>query len=453
MTTDVDSSGPAAPAEPPTPLTPPADDPLGDEIAELCAHINAATYRLLSLLRRYDEQGLWEGCRSCAHWLSWRTGISLGPAREKMRVARCLPTLPLISAALAKGEISYSKVRALTRVATADNEDELLTFARHGTTAHVERLVRGWRRLEAADAGQEARTARRGLSLYLTDDGDYQIRGRLSPEVGALLRKALEGTEDRLYREQRAAGTEHRTTATQRRADALGLWLEEHVQPQVQMVVHSFEGPGSEARPAEAPASVVTEEGSRVSAETSSRLCCDAEVVPIARGADGSVLDVGRRQRTVGWRLRKALDARDGGCRFPGCTSRLRTHAHHIRHWAQGGETAMDNLVLLCPFHHRAVHEGGWRVEMDEWGVPRFFNPLGVHMPLVPDPQDIGGLSPETPAQDHGLARWHGRNDIGPWTGTTLWQGERLDLGWALACFWREGGEGGGDRAGPVDAG
>ena len=445
MTTDIDSSGPASPAEPAAVLTPPADDPLGNEIAELCAHINAATYRLLSLLRRYDEEGLWEGCRSCAHWLSWRTGISLGPAREKMRVARCLPSLPLISRALAKGELSYSKVRALTRVATADNEAELLTFGRHGTTAHVERLVRGWRRLEATEAGEEARAARRGLSLYLTDEGDYQIRGRLGPEVGALLRKALEATEDRLYREERAAGTEHRTTATQRRADALGLWLEEQVQPQVQLVVHSFEGPAPAAPAAAAAApSVVTEEGSRVSPETSSRLCCDAEVVPIALGADGSVLDVGRSRRTAGWRLRKALDARDGGCRFPGCASRLRTHAHHIRHWAHGGETAMDNLVLLCPFHHRAVHEGGWQVEMDERGIPRFFNPLGVHVPEVPDPPDIEGLMPETPAQDHGLSRWHGQNGIGPWTGTTLWQGERLDLGWALACFWREGGERGG---------
>ena len=458
-----------APATPAPPVPTPSDDPLGDRIAALCAHIDAATYRLLTLLRVYDEEGRWQGCRSCAHWLSWRTGISLGPAREKMRVARCLPSLPLISCALARGELSYSKVRALTRVATADNEAELLTFARHGTTAHVERLVRGWRRLEAADAGEEARAARRGLSLYLTDEGDYRIRGRLSPEVGALLRKALEATEDRLYREERAAGTEHRTTATQRRADALGLWLEEQAMPQVQLVVHSFEGPAPEGPAAPAPAapaaaaaaaaapSVVTEEGSRVSSETSSRLCCDAEVVPIARGADGSVLDVGRSRRTAGWRLRKALDARDGGCRFPGCTSRLRTHAHHIRHWVQGGETAMDNLVLLCPFHHRAVHEGGWQVKMDERGIPRFFNPLGVHVPQVPDPPDIGGLMPgeasatpsatappETPAQDHGLARWHGQNGIGPWTGTTLWQGERLDLGWALACFWRGGGERGG---------
>ena len=450
-----------------------SDDPLGDRIAALCAHINAATYRLLTLLRAYDEEGLWQGCRSCAHWLSWRTGISLGPAREKVRVARRLPSLPLISTALSKGEISYSKVRALTRIATADNEAELLTFADHGTTAHVERLVREWRRLDRGDDDQAERADRRGLSLHLAEDGNYEIRGRLSPEVGALLLKALESTEDKIFREQRAAGTEHETTAAHRRADALGLWLEERLQPRVQLVVHSFEGEAPPASPTilEAP-SLVTEEGSRVSAETSSRLCCDAEVVPIARGADGSVLDVGRRQRTVGWRLRKALDARDGGCRFPGCGSRRRTHAHHIVHWAHGGKTAMDNLVLLCPFHHRAVHEGGWRVEMDERGVPNFFNPPGVHMPLAPEAPDIGDLLPEdasarSPAgalapapgvtlpdasaptpPDFGLARWHGRRGIGPWTGTTRWQGESIDWGWAMVCLWGDGGGGGvGDRA------
>ena len=218
----------------------------------------------------------------------------------------------------------------------------------------------------------------------------------------------------------------------------------------------------------------------------------------MTRGADGSVLDVGRRRRTVGWRLRKALDARDGGCRFPGCGSRLRTHAHHITHWARGGETALHNLVLLCPFHHRAVHEGGWRVEMDEHGVPQFFNPLGVHMPAVPEAPDIGGLLPGgasevagvpaadlpavTPADDpaaapvatladeptaaladdpaaapadllppatpdFGLARWHGQCGIGPQNGGSLWRGERIDWGWALACLWREGGDGDGGTA------
>ena len=450
-------------------------DPLGDEIALLSAHITAATYRLLCLLRVYDEQERWQGFRSCAHWLSWRTGISLGPAREKVRVARCLPSLSLIPEAFASGEISYSKVRAMTRIATAENEAELLDFARHGTTSHVETLVRHWRRLDRGDASEADRAERRGLSLWLTDDGSYEVRGRLNPEVGALLLKALEVAEARLYRAERNAGTEHKTTAVQRRADALGLWLEERVQPQVQLVVHSFEGGGhreseqqegqeQQAAPEQrekpeqreeqqghaSTAVLVTDEGARVSAETSSRLVCDAEVVPIARAGDGSVLDVGRRRRTVGWRLRKALEARDGGCRFPGCDSRARTHAHHITPWADGGETAMNNLVLLCPFHHRAVHEGGWQVEMDEPGAPRFFNPPGVRVPAVPVAPDIGVLAPRadsligppaSPAQDFGLARWHGRDGIDAWTATTLWTGERVDWDWAMLCLWRDGGE------------
>ena len=430
-------------------------DPLGDEIALLCAHITAATYRLLCLLKVYDEEERWQGFRSCAHWLSWRTGISLGPAREKLRVARALPALSLIPEAFATGEISYSKVRALTRIANAENEARLLDFARHGTTAHVERMVRHWRRLDRGDASEAARAERRGLSVWLTDDGSYEVRGRLNPEVGALLLKALEVAEDQLYRAERSAGTEHRTTAVQRRADALGLWLEERVQPQVQLVVHSFEGgehpiqeepeqqEEREKHEQEAAAPLVTEEGSRVSAETSARLVCDAEVVPIARAADGSVLDVGRRRRTVGWRLRKALEARDGGCRFPGCDSRARTHAHHITPWAEGGETAMNNLVLLCPFHHRAVHEGGWRVEMDESGAPRFLNPLGVRRPVVPASPDIGRLVPgdgsASAVQDFGLTRWHGQDGIDAWTGDSLWTGERIDWGYAMLCLWREG--------------
>ena len=453
-------------------------DPLGDEIALLSAHITAATCRLLRLLAVYDAEERWQGFHSCAHWLSWRTGISLGPAREKVRVARALPSLSLIPAAFARGELSYSKVRALTRIASAENEEKLLDFARHGATAHVERMVRHWRRLDRGDASEAARAERRGLSVRLTDDGSYEVRGRLNPEVGALLVKALEAAEDRLYRAERSAGTEHQTTATQRRADALGLWLEERVQPQVQLVVHSFEGeqqqkseeqkkPEEQQQPEEqertarpegedvvvageqgqdAPAFLVTEEGSRVSAETSSRLACDAEVVPIARAADGSVLDVGRRRRTVGWRLRKALEARDGGCRFPGCESRARTHAHHVTPWAEGGETAMNNLVLLCPFHHRAVHEGGWGVEMDEWGIPRFFNPLGVPLPGVPEAPDLDGLvlgDASAPAvRDFGLGHWHGQDGIDAWTGDSLWTGERIDWGYAMACLWREGGEG-----------
>ena len=251
-------------------------DPLGDEIALLSAHITAATYRLLCLLRVYDAEERWQGFRSCAHWLSWRTGISLGPAREKVRVARCLPSLSLIPEAFARGELSYSKVRALTRIAKRENEERLLDFARHGTTAHVERMVRYWRRLDRGDASEAVRAERRGLSVWLTDDGSYEVRGRLNPEVGTLLLKALEVAEGRLYRAERSAGTEHRTTPVQRRADALGLWLEERVQPQVQLVVHSFKGEEQEKgeehqvreqeeqEEQEVSASLVTDEGSSV---------------------------------------------------------------------------------------------------------------------------------------------------------------------------------------------
>lgn len=119
------------------------------------------------------------------------------------------------------------------------------------------------------------------------------------------------------------------------------------------------------------------EDGTRISAETSRRLSCDAGVVKVVRGPDGDVLNVGRRTRTVPPALRRALEVRDRGCRFPGCGLRF-TDAHHVEHWAHGGETKLENLILLCRFHHRLVHEEGWRVEF--WGKrrrPAFIDPRG----------------------------------------------------------------------------
>src|SRR5579864_2427999 len=125
---------------------------LGEQIAELAAQISAATYELLAMLRDFDARGGWNsGFHTCAHWLCWRVGLDLGAAREKVRVARALGALPLLSAAMRRGDVSYSKVRALTRIATPANEQELLRFARAGTAAHVERLVRGMRRVDRID--------------------------------------------------------------------------------------------------------------------------------------------------------------------------------------------------------------------------------------------------------------------------------------------------------------
>src|SRR6266581_2941135 len=158
-------------------------DQLGDQIAELSAQLDAATARLLDLIREFDVREGWNtGFRSCAAWLSWRVGLDLGAARERMRVARALETLPLLAEALASGQVSYAKVRAITRVATPETEARLLGVGRAGTAAHVERIVRGWRCVDRRAEAREAkhRHATRALHVYQAEDGMVLLRGRLA---------------------------------------------------------------------------------------------------------------------------------------------------------------------------------------------------------------------------------------------------------------------------------
>src|SRR6266852_6607609 len=177
-------------------------DRLGDEIAELSAHIEAATASLLDLIREFDARSGWNtGFRSCAHWLAWRVGMDLGAARERVRVARALGALPRLAEALACGELSYAKVRALTRVATPETEERLLAVGRAGTAEHVERIVRGWRRMDRKAEAREAtkRHAGRALQVYQDEGGMVIVRGRLEPEVGAVLVRALAAAREALY--------------------------------------------------------------------------------------------------------------------------------------------------------------------------------------------------------------------------------------------------------------
>jgi hypothetical protein len=186
-------------------------DRLGDEIAELSAHLDAATARLLSMIREFDARGGWNtGFRSCAAWLSWRVGLDLGAARERVRVARALGTLPLLAEALACGQLSYAKVRALTRVATPETEAQLLGVGRAGTAAHVERIVRGWRLLDRRAETRETarRHANRALRVYQDEDGMVMVHGRLEPEVGALFLQALAAGRETLYQRTRVSDGE-----------------------------------------------------------------------------------------------------------------------------------------------------------------------------------------------------------------------------------------------------
>src|SRR6266516_789084 len=179
---------------------------LGDEIAELSAHLEAATARLLDLIREFDASGGWNsGFASCAAWLSWRVGLDLGAARERVRVARALGTLPLLAQALARGELSYAKVRALTRVATPETEARLLGVGRAGTAAHVERIVRGWRCVDRRAEAREAkhRHTSRALRVYPDADGMVVVNGRLEPEAGALVMQARAAARESLYQRSR----------------------------------------------------------------------------------------------------------------------------------------------------------------------------------------------------------------------------------------------------------
>jgi hypothetical protein len=393
---------------------------LGEEIAELSAHLQAVTYLLLVRLREFDEREGWSGgFRSCAHWLSWRTGIDLGAAREKVRVARALAVLPLLSRALAQGALSYAKARAVTRVATPAHEAELLELARHATAAQVERLVRAWRRTDRLEeaASEQRQHEARAVTLYLDEDGSYALRGRLTPEAGALVEQAL-GVAERALATLTSHGREDERlthSPAQRRADALALVAAEALRTigggnggrerqdradaagvtlaapragtalpaladRYQVVVHVDAEALREG--AETGQSAVAG-GAHLSAETSRRLACDASRSFMIDDAVGRTAGVSATRRTVPPALRRALEWRDRGCRFPGCGLQ-RCDAHHVRHWADGGATTLENLVLLCPRHHRAVHEEGYRVTARADGVLTFHLPDGRVLPDAP---------------------------------------------------------------------
>lgn len=410
---------------------------LEDGITELSAHIHAATFRLLKLIREYDQCKGWAqpGLRSCAHWLNWKCGIGLGAAREKVRVAHALNGLPLISAAFREGRISFSKVRAMTRVATPKNEEYLMMIARHGTAAHVERLVRHYRQVKRSEALKEEnrRHAFRELQLYAVDDGSFIIKGRLTPEQGALLKKALESGMDETFEEIKNDPAETTSEANpspnfaSRRADALVRVAEAYLS---ETSKHSDGGDRYLVHiHTDAETLRVTGEGAEaevegcgcVSAETSRRMSCDAGVVHWLENSEGEPLSVGRKTRTIPPAIRRALKRRDGGCRFPGCTCTRFVDAHHIRHWADGGETSMNNLVLLCRHHHRLVHEGGFSVNREPGNGIQFVNASGKVIPSNGEKRSRGNVfALRTKHTESGI---HITTD----TSVSLWRGEQMD--------------------------
>jgi hypothetical protein len=457
-----------------------SDEKLENEICELTAVIQAGTYRLLCMVGEVERRQAWPQCldsngfRSTAHWLSWKTNLNLSTAREYVRIGKVLPNLAKISTAFSRGELSYSKVRAITRIATEENEEMLLEWALAGTASQVEKLVKKYRQADRPKEIEKAKQQHEGrwLTTFFDSDGRFVIQGRLPPEQGALVMKALEIASDDVLEVSTTLETSEgsgdlevstdqigpqnasaETSATkdttarvnkanidysQRMADALARVAERSLEvnasetsssstDRFQVVIHVdaevLADPNVDGR-------CELEDGPSLAPDTVRRLACDSSVCQMGHAPDGSLIP-GRKSRTISDPLRRTVNFRDGTrCQFPGCNCRGREY-HHVEHWANWGLTEEDNLLLMCKTHHFAVHEGGFRVEASPvfHGVFHFFKPNGDELPKSPK-LPIVTEDPKTLI----IERWLPEDvNIDPWT-APVWNGDPCDYDWAMTC-------------------
>ncbi len=475
--------------------------PLGEleaEIATLAAHLAAATCQFLTLLAEFDLREGWGGAgmRSCAHWLSWRCGMSLSTAREHLRVAHALRVLPVATAAFAAGRLSYAKARAITRVAAPDTESDLVGIALNSPAAQLDRLVAGLRRAESS--AEETQAADRAQHQHhWDDDGTLVVRVRLSAEDGATYLAALHATREALDERNSPAGEsldernspagelpgpgagpadgvgpvdgvapvtmveafvamaetalEHRPGLgpSGRRAEVVvHVDVDVLTTPETQdLTTPETQDAGAEQATAAGLRTCRVQDGPGITARVARELACDGGLVLAVRGGQhreekcggrpvfgrqvfggqvlgGQVLDIGRRTRRPNAAIMRALWIRDQGCVHPGCGRRRRLHAHHVRHWAHGGLTALHNLVLLCGFHHRAVHRGEIAIELRAGQAPMVTSG-GAQLALAP------------PAQGRAEAIRSAHDAVinAETTTPTDWLGDPLRLGYAVTAM------------------
>jgi hypothetical protein len=265
------------------------------------------------------------------------------------------------------------------------------------------------------------------VSFRYDDDGSLVLDCRLPAEAGARIMKALDLAVEALPRDVPAGTSQERVSFSARRADALALVAESflahgawevHGTDRHQIVVHVAQ----ETLRDRTAGCCEIEHGPSIAAETARRFACDASVVELTETEDGEPLNVGRKTRTISAPLRRALNARDKGCRFPGCANTRYLDAHHVEHWANGGETKPGNLVSLCRFHHHAVHEGGVRIEVLDDGALRFVLKNGKAV----DSTAPGCHQPpgDTNQMPKGKAEWS-------------WRGDRMDLDLAVEAMFQ----------------
>ena len=566
---------------------------LEPQIIKLAGEINAADYRFLKLLAEFDDNHGWwgDGIKSFAHWLNYMIGLNEVVAREKVRVARALTDLPLIDEAFRLGKLSYSKVRAITRIGTPNNQDFLLQIAEYGTASHIEHLARKYRlcqRLDAEVDPDELWKKDRAFYYRIDEDGMYLFEGRLPAEEGAVIIKAIDMMRKAIRRErgddpeqvqarimaQRAQQQDDQDESSSRSdvqseprsqkdqshgksqsqphvqqglsqqqndqgephdqqnqtlsqpQDQQNDQGEQHDQQnQAQSQPHDQQDqqnqqdqPQSESHDQQNqsqsasqnqphcqhstgnenasqnvsaetfiqdinPPDILDDQASALtqlaehyletantssphtslsekyqvllhinaneahmdhqinqgdichvennkflSREVARQLACDTHMRVVLEDDDGKVLNIGRKSRTIPRAIAHALNIRDGGCRYPGCTQHFWTDAHHVRHWAAGGETKLENLITLCRFHHTQLHKEVYEIQVQDQDFV-FINQDKEEIPRSIHPQ-----FPVAEADDRVQSMLNDQAHIGidASTAETKWRGDEMDIQMAL---------------------
>jgi Domain of unknown function (DUF222) len=383
------------------------DERLEAELCQLAADLSAGMARWFDLIAAYDNRRVWEQweCRSMPYWLAAHVGVSLVTARQYVHVAHKVQAFPLLKAEFAAGRLSYSRVRAICRCVTPETEEAMVSMAQHATAPQLERFAAGVDRVrKRARLGDDTlQHEARFLQFVQEDDGTWMVRGRLPADVGTAWKRAVDAEMDH---ERDAASSSNASAmpapeqpglidpVDQRRVDAMdALVTRGYAAPRVNpakkqrgrvlrsaklrplLVIHRY------------PDGNELEGGPTVSDETVKRLAKDADVLEAVHSGGSSCaghkpseacdsceprITYRKPRRTPTATMRRVLLERDQGCRFKGCGGKGHLHAHHVVEYQDGGLTTSINLIMLCGFHHRAVHRNNWVITGDPKGELTF---------------------------------------------------------------------------------
>ncbi|MFP5352715.1 MAG: DUF222 domain-containing protein [Actinomycetota bacterium] len=389
------------------------------EIMRLSSLIAAAQARILQLMVECGDR--LAGGDDVSNWLAWAAGMKPSTAKAHLRVADRLESLPQIRESFRAGELSFDKTDQIARIATPETEASLLMWAKHGTASQLAQIGSGFRKATASHDGTDAAHLRRHLSYYFSEDGTFRMRAQMAADQGAIVASALEAATEHLREQQRAFRNEQLSQEQERhqthneadsfgalKADALVALSETYLANGMtsrpgadrhEVIVHVDPA----ALQGDRSAMAELDSGVGISPETALRIFCDCSFRTFSE--QGAELKLGRKQRTVSPALRRAIEARDRHCTFPGCSSRAFTECHHIVWWTATGPTDEDNLTLLCLRHHRLVHEGGYQLHRDPAGELHFVRPDGTEVERVPTCRSVSEVE---------LAEYQMRKSVDP---------------------------------------